>query len=173
MHIIRQSVQHSGERARTVGLYQVYHDGVLQDRSDMSGMVAEAGGPGANTPINNGKRIEARRYPLWTQQGGDYFTWNYDDTDSVHAQRKPGFELKDTGERTEILVHPGHDFLASVGCINPCTSLPHADEMITYASSRRRVIALIEDIKRYAGQAFPSSNGHRIPQAFVVIDGEP
>ena len=66
-------------------------------------------------------------------------------------ERKPGFELKDTGERTEILVHPGHDFLASVGCINPCTSLPDADETITYASSRRRVIALIEDIKGYAG----------------------
>ena len=85
MHIIRQSVQHSGGRTRTVGRYQVYHDGVLQDRPDMSGMVAEAGGPGANVPINNGKRIEAGRYPLWTQKGGEYFTWNYDASNSAHA----------------------------------------------------------------------------------------
>lgn len=173
MHIIREAVQQNGSRRRTVGRYQVYHDGAAQGGSDMSGMIAEAEGPGANHPINNGKRVEAGRYPLWTQQGGEYVTWGYDDTNSENAERKPGFELKDTGARTEILVHPGHDFLASVGCINPCTSLPDPDEMITYSSSRRRVISLIEDIKGYAAQAFPVQNGRRIPNAFVVIDGEP
>jgi hypothetical protein len=71
------------------------------------------------------------------------------------------------------LVHPGQGFLASVGCINPCTSLPKPSETITYISSRRRVISLIEDMKSFLGADFPTSNGKRIPRAFVVIDGEP
>jgi hypothetical protein len=39
--------------------------------------------------------------------------------------------------------------------------------------SRKRVIALIEDMKRFLGTDFPGRNGKRIPKAFVVIDGEP
>jgi hypothetical protein len=71
------------------------------------------------------------------------------------------------------LVHPGQSYLASIGCINPCTSLPNADELITYTTSRRRVISLIEDMKAYVGSDFPRTNGRRIPRAFVVIDGDP
>ncbi|MDP1911494.1 MAG: hypothetical protein Q8K85_24600 [Hyphomicrobium sp.] len=85
---------------------------------------------------------------------------------------KPGIEVTSTGQRSEILIHPGHGFLASVGCINPCTSLPNAREMIDYAPSRKRVIALIEDMKSFIA-GFPTKNGKAIPGAFVVIDGEP
>jgi hypothetical protein len=76
-------------------------------------------------------------------------------------------------QRREILVHPGQGFLASIGCINPCTSLPNRNELIDYAPSRRRVIALIEDMKSFLGSDFPTRNGRRIPRAFVVIEGEP
>lgn len=173
MHIVRQSVQNNGHRVRTVGTYQVFHNGVAQQGGDMKGMVAEAGGPGANAPAGNGLRVEQGRYPLATQNGEQYLTFGYrDSTDSgVHPQ--PGFELLSTGERREILIHPGHDFLASVGCINPCTLLEDENEPITFSSSRRRVISLIENMKSFVGSGFPNSNGQNIPRAHVVIDGEP
>jgi hypothetical protein len=39
--------------------------------------------------------------------------------------------------------------------------------------SRKRVLAIINDLKAFAGDSFPTKNGKRIPKAFVVIDGEP
>lgn len=175
MHIVRQTEQISPieGRRRTVGTYQVFHDGVAQQGPDMRGAVAESRGPGANAPAGNGRRVEPGRYPLATQLGERYLTFDYEDSQNSAVHPQPGFELLSTGERSEILVHPGHDFLASIGCINPCTSLPDGDESITFVSSRRRVIALIEDMKAFIGGNFPASNGKEIPRAFVVIDGEP
>lgn len=173
LHIVRQSEQKAANgRRRTVGSYQVFHDGVAQTGEDMSGQIAESRGPGKNRPENNGRRVEPGTYPLFTQNGGRYVTWGYEDTD-IEGFPRPGLELKETGERTEILIHPGHDFLASVGCLNPCTSLPDPGEAITYASSRRRVISLIEDLKSFLGEEFPRMNGRAIPRARVVIEGEP
>lgn len=63
--------------------------------------------------------------------------------------------------------------MASIGCINPCTSLPGAAELIDFSPSRKRVIAIIDDLRAFAGEAFPATNGKRIPNAFVVLDGEP
>jgi hypothetical protein len=175
LHIVRKSEQRraSDGKRRTVGTYQVFHDGVAQTGPGMKGMVAESRGPGANAPAGNGKRIEAGRYPLHTQEGEKYVTWGYKESESKTAKPKPGIELKGTGKRSEILIHPGQGFLASIGCINPCTSLPNADELIDYAPSRRRVIAVIEDIKAFLGKDFPSTNEKDVPRAFVVIDGEP
>ena len=174
MHIVRHSEQRraSDGKRRTVGTYQIFHDGVAQPGTDMSGTVAETRGPGANRPAENGRRVEPGRYPLFTQDGERYVTINYKTSEATNATPKPGFELKSTGQRTEILVHPGQGFLSSIGCINPCKSLPNAREMIDYVPSRRRVISLIEDMKSFVGR-FPSSNGKKIPRAFVVIDGEP
>lgn len=175
LHIVRTSEQRraSDGKRRTVGTYQVFHDGVAQTGRGLSGTVAETRGPGANKPRGNNRRIAEGRYPLFTQDGGKYVTHGYKESDSPTATPKPGLELKSTGEREEILIHPGQNFLASVGCINPCTRLPNAAELIDYAPSRRRVIALIEDLKAFAGEDFPSRNGRRIPNAFVVVDGEP
>lgn len=174
MHILRTQVQTNpiSGRIRTVGQYQVFHQSTAQNGPGMSGMVAESKGPGKNEPAGNGRRVEAGRYPLFTQRGERYLTWGYLNSDNKDEHPQPGFELKNTGDRTEILVHPGHDFLASIGCINPCTSLPNAQEMIDFVPSRDRVIALIEDMKRFI-IAFPTHNGLHIPGAFVVIDGEP
>ena len=176
LHIVRKKEQRNANngRRRTVGRYQVYHDGTAQGGKYLKGTTAESRGPGANKPADNGKRIEAGRYSLWAQEPGNYATWGYKDSESVSAGPKPGIELKDTGQRYEILIHPGKNtFLSSVGCINPCTSLPNADERIDYGGSRQRVIALIEDLRAYLGTEFPENNGKRIPPAFVVIDGEP
>jgi hypothetical protein len=174
MHIVRRTEQQraSDGKRRTVGTYQVFHNGVPQTGPGMKGMVAETRGPGANKPAENNRRVEQGRYPLATQNGTRYKTWNYRESEATNVIPKPGFELTKTGKRSEILVHPGIGFLSSIGCINPCTSLPNAREPITYASSRRRVIALIEDMKNFIG-TFPATNGKKIPNAFVVIDGEP
>jgi hypothetical protein len=175
LHIVRGIVQRraSDGRRRTVGRYQVFHDGVAQTGDGMKGTTAESKGPGANKPAGNGKRVEAGRYPISTQEPGRYATLGFKNSESPSAVPKPGFELNDTGKRSEILVHPGQKFLSSVGCINLCTSLPNASEPITYSMSRKRVIALIDDMKRFLGTDFPGKNGKRIPKAFVVIDGEP
>jgi hypothetical protein len=163
----------SDGKVRTMGAYQVFHDG--QPVAGLAGTTAESRGPGDNSVAENGKRIEAgRRYPLWTQDGTKYDTIGYVQDESTNARPKPGIELKETGARTEILIHPGvNSFLSSVGCINLCTSLPHSGERIDYPGSRRRVIALIEDMKAFLGAAFPSQNSKRIPNAWAVIDGEP
>lgn len=174
-HIVRVSEQRrpSDGKRRTVGRYQVFHDGVPQAGPSLSGTVAETRGPGANTPAGNSRRVEAGRYPLFTQDGTKYVTIGYKDSVSPSVLPKPGLELKQTGDRSEILIHPGAGFLSSIGCINPCTSLPKASEPIDFAPSRRRVIALIEDLRAFVGATFPGVNGVRVPNAFVVIDGEP
>ena len=174
-HIVRQLEQRrpSDGKRRTVGRYQIYHDGVQRTGDGMSGTVAETRGPGDNSEPGNNLRIEPGRYPLFTQAGTKYVTWDYKDSESALVYPKPGLELKETGLRSEILIHPGQGFLAAVGCINPCTRLPDASETIDYAPSRRRVIAIIEDLRAWAGPAFPAKNGRRIPGAFVVVDGDP
>jgi len=175
MLIVRESVQKrsSDGKKRTVGRYQVFHDGVAQTGADLSGQTAESRGPGANAPAGNGKRVEAGTYPLATQDGAKYVTIGYTASNNHTALPRPGIELRSTGLRTEILIHPGIGFLASIGCINLCTALPTAAEPITFASSRRRVISVIDDLAAYLGAAFPASNGKAIPNAHVVIDGEP
>lgn len=175
MHIVRMSEQRrsSDGKRRTVGTYQIYHHGVKQTGPGLSGTVAETRGPGANRPGGNNRRLEAGRYPLYTQDGTKYVTFGYKQSESKTATPKPGLELKETHERSEILIHPGQGFLSSIGCINPCTRLPNAEEMIDFVPSRKRVIAIIQDLMAFPDTQFPSKNGKRIPNAFVVIDGEP
>lgn len=174
IHIERKTVQRraSDGKPRTVGTYQVYHDGVAVQ--GLSGTAAESGGPGDNSVAMNGKRVEAGRYPLWTQDGTKYDTIGYSQSLTTNARPKPGIELKQTGRRSEILIHPGvNGFLSSIGCINLCTRLPDAAEIISYPGSRRRVIAAIDDMKQFLGVDFPTRNSKPIPRAWAVIDGEP
>jgi hypothetical protein len=162
----------SDGKVRTIGTYQVFHDG--NPVTGLSGVTAESRGPGDNSVAQNGKRIENGRYPLWTQDGTKYDTIGYVQNESTGARPKPGIELKETGARAEILIHPGvNGFLSSIGCINLATSLPNTGEIISYKGSRRRVIALIDDMKLYLGGDFPTRNSRRIPRAWAVFDGEP
>ena len=173
--VVRASVQrrNSDGRRRTIGKYQVFRDGVRQTGAGMKGTTAEAKGPGANIPINNGKRIEQGRYPLLTHAPGHYATIGFSASVDPDAEPKPSIEVGETVERTDILIHPGDGFLSSIGCINLCTMLPDANEPIDYAPSRKRVIAVLENLKDFLGNEFPTRNGKPIPNAFLVVDGEP
>jgi len=44
--------------------------------------------------------------------------------------------------------------------------------MIDFPPSRKWGIAIINDLKAYVGSNFPTKNGKKILNAFVVIDGE-
>ena len=169
---VEQKRSSDGKR-RTVGEYQVYHDGVAQTGPGMKGQMAESRGPGDNDVAGNHRRVEAGRYPIATQAGTKYVTIGYTSSQSSAALPRPGIELLQTGNRSEILIHPGIGFLASIGCLNPCTNLPDATEPIDFVPSRARVIRIIDDLKQYLGARFPTANGKTIPDARVVIDGEP
>lgn len=175
IHIHRRKVQvrAMGGRRRTVGMYQVFHDGVPQLGFGLSGTTAEPGGPGANAPENNGLRIEAGRYALATQAGKNYVTIGFRDSTNPFASPKPGILLLGTNKRTSILIHPGRGFLRSTGCINLCARLQDASEGIDYPASRSRVISVINDLQAFIGHQFPDLNGRPVPNAFAVIDGEP
>ena len=122
IHVDRQSEQTRGSKTRTVGTYQVFHDGkpatstILVDgvQVPLSGTTAESRGPGQNAaPATTAKpsRILAGRYPLKTSGGPLYVTNGYRD-DLQIAKAMPGLELRKTGNRTDILIHPGkNEFL--------------------------------------------------------------
>jgi hypothetical protein len=158
-------------RARTVGKYQVFHDG--KPVSGLSGVVAESPGPGDNSKPGNKRRVEAGKYPLRTQAGTKYVTRNYTKNTNPAAIPRPGLELADTNKRKEILIHPGRGFLSSVGCINPAKSLAKVGSDLNFLDSRARAISLIDDLSAFLGAKFPTRNDRPIPNAFVVIEGEP
>lgn len=182
IHVQRVMEQRRGKDVRTVGTYQVFHNGapaasvaVGGVQVPLSGTTAESKGPGQNlTPATkaNPSRILPGRYPLKTSGGPTYVTTGFRGDHQIRA-KMPGVELRKTGGRTDILIHPGkNEFLSSIGCINLCTSLPDGNETIDYPGSRRRVIALIEDMKKFLGSV-PGTGDAAILNAFAIIEGEP
>jgi hypothetical protein len=171
LFIQRTSEQSRGGRRRTIGTYQIFRDGAAQ--AGLRGTSVETKGPGNNHVAGNGRRVEAGTYPLATQAGTHYVTIGFLVSNDPDQTPKPGLELLDTGNRTEILVHPGHGFLASIGCINLTGPLKSGATDIPFVNSRDRVIAAIDNLKAFCGPNFPHHNGKPIANATVVIDGEP
>jgi hypothetical protein len=159
------------KRRRTIGRYQVFHNGAPV--AGLAGASAESRGPGDNKVKGNGKRVEEGRYPLFTQAGAKYVTIGYKVAATSSTLPKPGLELKETERREEILIHPGSGFLSSVGCINLSAALPLATSRMDFIDSRDRVIAVIDDLRAFLGAGFPTKNGRAIPTAWAVIEGEP
>jgi hypothetical protein len=154
---------------RTVGSYQVFHDGAAV--AGLAGMTAESPGPGSNSV--KGRRVAPGTYKLATQDGRKYATIDHTANANPAALRRPAVELTGTGGRSEILIHPGIGFLASVGCINLCKNLPDANEPISFAGSRQRVLDIIDDMKSFLDGGFPGRDGRPIANAFAVIANEP
>jgi len=170
LHVLRQTTQNRNGRSRTIGQYKLYHDGV---GTDVSGWSIETKGPGDNKVMGNGRRIEAGTYPLGTHAGPHYVTLGYLVSDDPDQTPKPALEIRNTEARTEILIHPGHGFLASIGCINLTAEIASGSVDIPFVDSRDRVIAVINDLKAFARASFPHYNNQPISGAYVVIDGEP
>jgi hypothetical protein len=173
LQVTRLGIQRSGARRRTYSTYEVYRDG--QADSNLSGHICECIGPGDNSIANSGKRIAAGRYPLWTQFG-KYRTIGYSlNMQTSGAPPMPAVRLEGTGNRTGILIHPGHPpklYLSSIGCLNPTNALAESD-LMNFWDSRGRVIALIDDLKGFSPASFKTETMTRIPNAWAVIDGEP
>lgn len=168
LHVVRTAEQHRGEQTRTIGCYQVYRDGVVVPA--LHGVTAEPGGPGDNGTADCGLCIEPGTYALATQDGDAYCSIGYVVDPDHQVLRKPALQLRSTGQRTDILVHPGHGFLASLGCLNPTGELATAETDMCFEDSRQRVMALLHDLQAYVGDEFPASNGQNIPRAHVVIE---
>ena len=169
-HVTRLGVQQSGGKVRTYGAYQVYREG--QPVGDLNGNVCECVGPGENNVAGTSKRIQEGRYPISTQFGPNYCTMGY--SPNVSGLR-PALRLDNTGNRSDILIHPGHLpdlYLSSVGCLNVTGPLGAADEMDLW-DSRARVIALISDLKNFSPNAFVRQEICNVNGAWAIIDGEP
>ena len=174
LHVTRFEVHTKGNRKRTFGRYQVYIKGIVQP--GLTGFTCEARGPGDNGPSGkNKRRVEAGRYQVSTQFGR-YRSIGYStDEHTPAAPHMPGFRLENRGVRTDILVHPGHPpglYLSSIGCLN-LTERIEPNEDMNYWDSRRRVVALLDSLASFAPEAFEHEVITEIPNAFVVIDGEP
>ena len=176
IRIVRLRVETRGSgsatRHRTVGRYECYLNGVLQTDPDLEGATVEPRGPGDNsqTGVANARRIEEGLYPLATHGfgGSKYHTFDY-----RNDQRpRPGVLVKDTSDRTAILIHRGVGFKATVGCINLTGSIADVNDDIGANTSFARMDAFIEFMKsNIAG--FPANPGHDIPNGFLLIEGEP
>src|SRR3954471_1328198 len=95
IHIVRQRVQERRGRFRTIGTYQIFHNGMA--RPNLSGTSVETKGPGENSVRGNGRRVEAATYPLATQAGDHYVTIGYHVSNDPDETPKPGLELRHTG----------------------------------------------------------------------------
>ncbi len=172
MRLKRQTTQSNGRRRRTVGSYQIFHDGVAVD--GLFGTTAESPGPSENdhgATVADPRRILAQRYQLGTHIGPHYATIGYRDDPNHPVPLMPGLEVLGFVGRSDILIHPGkNEFLSSIGCINLCTTLPEAAELIDFVGSRRRVIAVIDDMRSFLGNAFPARNNRAIHDAWLIIE---
>jgi hypothetical protein len=164
--IERVREERRGNRIRTRGKYQVFHDGVAA--ASLAGSCAEARGPGDNSVEDNGQRIEEGRYPLGTHDGARFATINYS-----KSGRRPAVKLNKTNKRTNILIHPASGFKSTIGCINLSRPLANTNAEMDAADSRLRVIAVIDDLKSFLGNGFPKKDDQPIAGAFAVVDGEP
>ena len=177
LHVQRLGVQKAGTRKRTYGAYQAYRDGAAI--AGRGGDICEPIGPGHNTLPADGKRIAQGRYRLGVADGPHYHSVSYaDDTAPAGQYPMPGVSLiLPAGGRSAILVHPAHPpaddlLLSSVGCLNPTGPLA-SDEPMDFNDSRGRVIALIDALRAFAPAAFADGQARPIPNAWIVIDGEP
>lgn len=160
----------SGKR-RTVGVYQAFFNRV--PIASIQGVSVEPHGPGDNsrTGIQHKRCIAVGTYPLFTHAGtsGKYKTFNYTALVGVDHRAWPSVRVENTGSRSGILVHCGGGFMMSIGCINFAATLPGPSARIDFADSRRRVIALIDNMKTHLDAGFPSSNNRKIENAWLIV----
>jgi len=156
--------------ARTVGVYQAYFNG--EKVPEISGMVCERQGPGDNGEEGQSEhqRIAQGIYPLFTHAGasGKYRTIGYTASGTIGGEPRPALRVENTGHREGILVHPAQGYLWSIGCLNLTSPLKTATDNIDYTESRRRVIALIDNMTKLTGSDFPRNNNQDTGALLVI-----
>lgn len=175
LRVERIAIHHCGPLVRTYGRYTVTIDGLLQP--GLEGFMLESGGPGDNGAPDNGRRIEARQYPLTTHFRSFVTTGYSQSTSVVAAAPMPAIRLLETGRRTGILIHPVYPpddklYVASVGCLNPTRPLS-PEQSAGFWDSRQRVIAIIDSLRAFRPEAFAAAVPTPIVGATVTINGEP
>jgi hypothetical protein len=130
-------------------------------------MCAETRGPGDNSTQGNHRRIEAGRYPLRTQDGEKYVTIGYRESTNMAIKPRPGIAVDKTKKRVGIIIHLGRGFLSSIGCINPAKSLAQSKTDIDFVDSRKRVVAIINDMKRFRGHFFSREKRSTNPECLL------
>jgi N-acetylmuramoyl-L-alanine amidase/uncharacterized FlgJ-related protein len=176
----RQERRRGAGHARTVSRYQAIFDG--QPIPELSGFIFERQGPGDNsaTGVARHARIREGIYPLFTHHGSarigritKFKTHGFTNDTGVRKPPMPSLRLGNTSSRSGVLLHPGNNYLWSIGCLNPSKPLEGVNGNMVYADSRARVIAIIDAIKGKLGAAFPQSNNQPIPGAVMEVVGEP
>lgn len=171
LQVTRIGRHRRGALARTYGRYAVLIDGMAQPA--LTGYMVEAVGPGDNDAPDNGRCIEAGRYPLSTHFGR-FVSIGYSADPTIEGDPPmPAVRLLGTGRRSGILVHPAYPpedklYVASVGCLNPTGPLGET-QSVDYWDSRDRTIALIEALRRFRPAAFAERTATSIPDAVVAI----
>jgi hypothetical protein len=166
---LRQELRAGMSFARTVGTYQVYHDGVPVE--GLAGVTVErqSRGDGAAGKENR-LPIGAGQYPLLVHATKKYATTKYH---SNGSSPRPALQVGHSSEGAAVLVHPAGGYGSTLGCINLAGPLSGPRKNMTLADSISRVIAVIEDLRAYVGQSFPRKAGGRIADALILIEGEP
>jgi len=173
----RQVQSRAGKRfKRTVSEYQAFFD--RQPVAGMNGKAVERQGPGdnSNAGVINHARLREGTYPLFTHAGerNRYRTFGFANPGGLQSRPWPSIRVGSTGSRSGVLIHCAAGFLMSTGCINLTGKvLKLARDDIEFFDSRSRVIGLIQNMKSLLGAKFPSSNNVKIPDATLVIRGEP
>ena len=88
----------------------------------------------------------------------------------------PGFLVLKTQHRTAILVHPGHPpnlYLVEHRLLQPDKAIVGGRTDGLHGSSRARVIALLDSLKKHDPGAFDHQSNTPITNAALVISGEP
>jgi hypothetical protein len=172
-------------RPRTIGRYEAFYNG--NKIENLEGTSVETHGPGDNTGKGRRwkRRVEAKTYPLYTHRGSRtlplpgggrktaFVTHGYTSDQHPRVPSMPSIRLGQTGARTGILIHPAERYVWSIGCLNLAAALSGPNADINYKDSRARVIALIEAMQSKLGGSFPEVNNQRIPNAKLIIEGEP
>jgi len=151
---------------RTVGTYQVLHDGLPVP--GLSGMTVERQGPGDNGAVGKAQHrcIAAGTYPINSHSTAKYKTVGYKRS-GQHP--RPALEIGQTDKREGILIHPADGYGSTIGCINLASALADADADIELSDSVQRVIDVIDDLARFNGGSLPRADGARVPGAQLDI----
>lgn len=151
---------------RTIGTYQVLHDGVPVP--GLSGTTVERQGPGDNGEIGRAEHrcIAPRDYPINSHATLKYRTAGYK---ASGGRPRPALEIGDTDRREGILIHPADGYASTIGCINLSSQLINAEAEIEFSDSLRRVIDVIDDLKRFNGGSLPKDDSVPIANAQLVM----